>query len=210
MVVDLYVQNSLIQMYFGCGMPFVAQLLFDKMPERSVVTWNCVIAGYSELGLWEKVISLFWMMIEEGLIKPNSVTLVRVVSACTRSGDFDCGKRIYRYIVENGISLSLNLRNALMNMFMAFGDIKFARKLFNELPNPDVVSWTTLISGYSRVGLIREAHEAFDQMPERNIVAWNAIMAGYVLNGCFREALLLYKEMLVSYFLRFVSLWSGV
>ncbi|KAH0452083.1 hypothetical protein IEQ34_019382 [Dendrobium chrysotoxum] len=197
MVVDSYVQNSLIQVYFGCGWPFVAQLLFDKMPARSVVTWNCVIAGYSELGLWEKVISLFWMMIEEALVEPNLVTFVRVVTACSKSDDFDSGKKIYRYIVENGVSLSLNLGNALMNMFMKFGDIKLARELFDELPMPDVVSWTTLITGYSRVGRIREAHEVFDRMPDRSIVTWNAIIAGYILNGLFKNAVLLYKEMLV-------------
>ncbi|KAK8954013.1 Pentatricopeptide repeat-containing protein [Platanthera zijinensis] len=153
LLVDSYVHNSLIQMYFGCQRPSDAHLLFDKMPERSHVTWNCVIAGHSASGSWDKVISLFWMMVEEALVVPNLVTL--------------------------------------------FKDIKLARELFDKLPNPDVISWTTLVSGYSGAGLVKKAREVFDKIHGRNIVASNAMIAGYVLNGLFEEALILYKEILV-------------
>nr|XP_010923534.1 pentatricopeptide repeat-containing protein At1g31430 [Elaeis guineensis] len=195
-VADPYVQNSLVRMYFGCGRSRDGQLLFDKMPERSVVAWSCVIGGYAELGLWERVKSLFRMMVSEFHCVPNSVTLVRVITACVRSGDFELGKWVHQYIKENGVPLCLNLRNALMNMYAKFGEMGEARRLFDQMPEHDIVSRTTLLSGYASMGHLTLAHEIFDKMPDRNVVAWNAMIAGYVLNGCFEEAILLYKEML--------------
>ncbi|MQL90748.1 hypothetical protein Taro_023358, partial [Colocasia esculenta] len=196
--VDTYVQNTLIQLYFSCGNSLIARQLFDGMPNRSVVTWNCVIAGYAELGFWEDVKSLFWLMIEEfALESPNSVALVRMLTACTRSGDFEMGKRVHKYMVHNAVDMSLNLANALMNMYAKFGKMDEALMLFRAMPNWDVVSWATLINGYMGIGRFEIARELFDDMPERNIVAWNTMISGYVLNRRFRDALLLFKEMMV-------------
>lgn len=208
-VADPYVQNSLVRMYFGCGRSGEGQLLFDKMPERSVVAWNCVVGGYSELGFWEKVKSLFKMMVSEFYCVPNSVTLVRAITACARSGDFELGRCVHQYVRENGVPLCLNLGNALMNMYAKFGEMGEARRLFDQMPEHDIVSWTTLLSGYASVGRPRLARELFDKMPDRNVVAWNAMIAGYVLNGCFEEAILLYKDMLVRTHLT-NSLWTAV
>lgn len=195
-VTNPYVQNSLVRMYFGFGRCRDGQLLFDKMPERSVVAWNCVIGGYAELGLWEKVKSLFRMMVTESHSVPSSVTLVRAITACARSGDVELGKWVHQYIMENEVPLCLNLSNALMNMYAKFGEMGEARRVFDQMPERDVVSWTTLLSGHASVGHLRPARELFDKMPDRNVVAWNAMIAGYVLNGCFKEAILLCREML--------------
>ena len=78
-------------MYFECGRSNDARKVFDKMSERNVVSWNSVIGGYAELGLWEDVISLFQAMVDEFLVKPNLVTLVRAVIACCRLGDIEMG-----------------------------------------------------------------------------------------------------------------------
>lgn len=110
---DIYVLNSMIQMYFGCGRSSYAQLLFDRMTKRNVVTWNRVIAGYAELGLWEDVKSSFKQMVGE-LVVPNSVTLVRVVTACTRSGDLETGVMVHRYLIDNGLALGVQLGKLLL------------------------------------------------------------------------------------------------
>ncbi|OAY79508.1 Pentatricopeptide repeat-containing protein, partial [Ananas comosus] len=194
---DSYVQNALIGLYFGCGRSGDAHLLFEKMPERSAVSWSCVIGGYAELGLWEKVKSLFRTMVGEFRVAPNSVTLVRVVAACTKSRDFELGTKVRRYICEKGVSLGLNLGNGLVNMYAKMGVMEEAERLFRRMIERDVVTWTTLLAGYAAVRRIETAREVFDKMPHRNVVAWNAMLSGYVSNGCFEAAMLLYNEMLV-------------
>ncbi|KAK9160881.1 hypothetical protein Syun_007222 [Stephania yunnanensis] len=178
---NLYVVNAVIRLYAKCGELMDARCFFDKMPERSVVSWNVIIMGYAESGEWEEVKSLFRLMVEECCFKPDAITLVRMVTACTRTEDCDSGKRVHEYIDENGVVLSLHLRNALMNMYVKFKEMGKACQLFNLMSERDVVSWTTLVSGYAGLGHLEIAVKLFDQMPNRNVVAWNALITGYAL-----------------------------
>eukprot|EP00268_Persea_americana_P053993 TRINITY_DN6153_c0_g2_i2.p1 TRINITY_DN6153_c0_g2~~TRINITY_DN6153_c0_g2_i2.p1 ORF type:complete len:735 (-),score=123.38 TRINITY_DN6153_c0_g2_i2:171-2105(-) len=196
-IADTYVQNALIKFYCECRRIGDARKVFDKMSERSDVSWNCIVGGYAELGCWEDVKVLFWSMVEQFSVAPSFVVLVRMLNACTRSGDYHSGRRVHRYIEENGVGLSLNLGNALMNMYVKFGEMGVARQLFFRMPDRDVVSWTTLVSGYAGLGCLKASREIFDTMPERNVVTWNAMISGYVHNACFKEAVLLFEEMLV-------------
>ncbi|XP_026459488.1 pentatricopeptide repeat-containing protein At2g13600-like [Papaver somniferum] len=195
---DSYVQNAMIQMYSKCGQLIDARQVFDKMPDKNVVSWNSIITCYAELGRWEDVKILFWLMVEESFLTPNSITVVKMISACSKSGDFEAGKWVHQYILENGIQVCLNLGNTLMNMYAKMGEIKEARRLFDQMSEQDVVSWTTLVTGYAASGSLDIAREIFDRIPNRNVIAWNAMFAGYVSNGCFLEAVLLFRDMLVS------------
>ncbi|XP_062082770.1 pentatricopeptide repeat-containing protein At5g66520-like isoform X2 [Humulus lupulus] len=70
-----------------------------------------------------------------------------------------------------------------------------ARRVFDSMPLRDVVSWTTLIAGYSQCGFVDEAFQLFELMPERNAVTWNAMIASYVQNNRFHEAFALFRRM---------------
>lgn len=73
-----------------------------------------------------------------------------------------------------------------------------ARKLFDEMPERDVVSWNLMISGYmSRQGgkAIEEARNLFYEMPERDCVSWNTMISGYAKNGRIAQALELFNSM---------------
>lgn len=63
------------------------------------------------------------------------------------------------------------------------------------MDQPDVVSWTTMISGLSKLDMVDDARELFDRMPQRNSVSWNAMIAGYTQNGRFKEAFELFDRM---------------
>ncbi|OVA03477.1 Pentatricopeptide repeat [Macleaya cordata] len=168
-VADPYVQNGLIQMYSKCEKLFDARCLFDNMSDKTVVSWNTIITCYAELGRWDDVKNLFWSMVELSFSAPNSITLVKMISACTKSGDFEEGKWVHGYIEENGIGLSLNLGNSLMNMYAKIGEMSEAHRLFDQMFEQDVVSWTTLVSGYAGLGCLGPARELFDRMQCRSL-----------------------------------------
>ena len=61
---------------------------------------------------------------------------------------------------------------------------------------PNVVSYTTLISGYMKKEMLDDALALFRKMPERNVVSWNAMISGYSQMGYNEEAENLFVEML--------------
>jgi pentatricopeptide repeat protein len=80
-------------------------------------------------------------------------------------------------------------------MYVTFQALEEARRVFHTIPHPDSVSWTSLISGYSKWGLIDEAFTIFQLMPQKNSASWNAMMAAYVQTNRFHEAFALFDRM---------------
>ncbi|KAJ0959791.1 hypothetical protein J5N97_000519 [Dioscorea zingiberensis] len=70
-----------------------------------------------------------------------------------------------------------------------------AFELFERMPQRNVVSWSTLVSGYSKVGDMGMARMMFDRMPFKNLVPWTIIISGYAQKGLAKEAIMLYDQM---------------
>lgn len=80
---DLFVQNSLINMYGKCGEISLSCAVFDKMEQRSVASWSSLIAAHASLGMWEKCLEIFRDLGSEGCWRAEESMLVNVISACT-------------------------------------------------------------------------------------------------------------------------------
>lgn len=97
--------------------------------------------------------------------------------------------------------------NNLIAMYSSFRELGSARRMFDEnYILIDVVSWTTLISGFSNSGQIDEARKIFELMPLKNTVSWNAMISGYARSGRLSEARTLFDEMPV----RDAASWSAM
>ncbi|GMH00689.1 hypothetical protein Nepgr_002528 [Nepenthes gracilis] len=71
-----------------------------------------------------------------------------------------------------------------------------ARKVFDEMPDRDVVTWTTIISGYLKCGMLREARRLFDRGDSvKNVVTWTAMVGGYIRMNQISEAEKLFNQM---------------
>uniref|UniRef100_A0A5B7BSG4 Uncharacterized protein n=1 Tax=Davidia involucrata TaxID=16924 RepID=A0A5B7BSG4_DAVIN len=76
------------------------------------------------------------------------------------------------------------------------GRIAEARRVFDEMPDLEVITWTTMISGYIKCGMIREARKLFDRVDaNKNVVTWTAMVSGYIRIDCIFEAEKLFNEM---------------
>ena len=76
------------------------------------------------------------------------------------------------------------------------GRIMEARRLFDEMREPDVITWTTVISGYIKCGMIEEARRLFDRVDaKKNVVTWTAMVGGYIRSNKISDAEKLFNEM---------------
>lgn len=89
------------------------------------------------------------------------------------------------------------MQTALVDLYSkSRHDIHIARKMFDEMSEKNVISWTAMISGYTRHGDIESAMSLFENMPERDVPSWNSVIAGCTQNGLFSEAISLFKRMI--------------
>eukprot|EP01018_Ginkgo_biloba_P009795 Gb_07755 [translate_table: standard] len=191
---DVFVGSALVDMYAKCASLQDARHVFDKMPERNVVSWNAMIAGYAQNGFCDEAVKLFQQMQLRGM-KPNSVTFASVLPACGNSATLQQGKEVHEDIIRSGVEFNVFVGSALVDMYAKCRSVEDARNVFDRLPYIDVVSWNAMITGYALNEHVYEALMIFHKMPKRNVVSWNSMIAGFAQNGRFDEALKLFRQM---------------
>ncbi|XP_010244164.1 PREDICTED: pentatricopeptide repeat-containing protein At2g29760, chloroplastic-like [Nelumbo nucifera] len=191
---DVFVLNSLILGYSGCGPVDYARKVFDELPERDLISWTVVLNGYVRSGRAKEAVELFFLMREEQVMF-DEVVVVAVFTACAQLRDLHLSRRLESLVRECKVGFNSYMSNALIDMYSKCGSIIDARKHFDEMVDKDVVSWNSMVSAYGRAGNADEARKLFDQIPVKNEISWSALLNGYVQNGAFKEALLLFSEM---------------
>ncbi|KAH7524487.1 hypothetical protein FEM48_Zijuj06G0124400 [Ziziphus jujuba var. spinosa] len=113
--------------------------------------------------------------------------LSRIATAlrhCGRVQAFNHGKAFHSHLVKTGCLNDIFLANNLISMYVAFHDSKDARKVFDEMPDKNVVTWTTMVSAYNDVGRHGEALGLFNHMLESESGTPNGFMYSAVLRAC--------------------------
>lgn len=89
--------------------------------------------------------------------------------------------------------------NWLITRLSKDGKLYEARKVFDGMPDKDVVTWTTVITGYIRCGMMEEARRLFDRVDsEKNVITWTAMVSGYIRLKRIKEAERLFLQMPVK------------
>jgi pentatricopeptide repeat protein len=201
---NLFVQTNLVNLYAaggGANGVGYARSVFDEMDERTVVSWNSLLAGYIRCGDIDEARRIFDEMPERNVIswttmisgcahngrcrqalslfgemrrahvELDQVSLVAALSACAEIGNLNLGRWIHGYIEER-----MSVRN---------------QPLLVSLNN-------ALIHMYASCGVIDEAYKVFSKMPRKNTVSWTSIITGLAKLGRGEEALSVFRSMLGS------------
>ncbi|XP_047327086.1 pentatricopeptide repeat-containing protein At3g03580 [Impatiens glandulifera] len=159
---DVVVGNALLSIYFKFDMPIDCGVLFNDMVVRDTVTWNTVICGYFQSGLFDESMKLFLEMVHN--FEPDSLTITSVVQACCQVGDFRLGKLVHGYMIRKGCDCDTTASNVLLNMYSRFGNVMAAETVFEQTRFKDLVSWNSLINCCSRNGFHSKSIELLNAM----------------------------------------------
>ncbi|XP_057841515.2 pentatricopeptide repeat-containing protein DOT4, chloroplastic [Cryptomeria japonica] len=160
---DAHLQHTLINAYVKFRKMEDAFQVFDEMPNRMVRSWNIMIAAYARQGFAEKALALFRLM-QDARFRPDQHTFSTILVACAKLRDLEEGMKIHDEVVEGGFLSDVFVANGLIDMYAKCGTLEAARHVFNQMPTRDVVSWTSMITGYAHNRWGEEALELFRQM----------------------------------------------
>lgn len=199
---DSFVQSALVTFYAKSSNLSIARTVFDKMPDRTIVAWNSMIAGYEQNGLPKEALVLFSEMRALN-ISPDSATLAIVLAACSQLGSLNMGCWVHDYIISNDIEVNVILGTSLINMFSRCGNVSKAREVFDKMPERNVIVWTAMISGYGMHGYGNQAMELFHEMrstgPPPNNVTFVAVLSACAHAGLVHEGQRAFKSMKQNY-----------
>nr|XP_010926234.1 pentatricopeptide repeat-containing protein At4g19191, mitochondrial [Elaeis guineensis] len=202
---DVSFMNTLIAFYSKCGDVDAAQYCFNNMSERTPVSWTALISGYAENGYTDEAMDLFHAMEAAGE-RPDAVTVVAVLSACSQMGALDLGRSMNRYAIANGFEGTVLVCNALIDMYAKCGSLGEARRLFDVMHRRTIVSWTAMIMGYAINGDFTEALDLFSQMVKSglkpNHVTLLAVLQACAHGGLLEKGLVFFDMMSKVYHIR--------
>jgi pentatricopeptide repeat protein len=184
---DVSVGSALVDMYVKCGNIEQAHDVFKQMPLRNAISWTAMIAGYSLNGHAMEALRLFREMVRAG-VEPDSKAFVSVLPACANLGALVLGMEIHEHIIRNGLQEDVFAASALVDMYAKCGDIDKSRHLFDKMQERNVVSWTSMISGYAIHGYGKEAIELFEQMQHSGLKP-NHVTLVCILSACCHAGL---------------------
>lgn len=189
---DVISWTSLVVAYASSHRLEEARLTFDRMPERNAVSWTALISGYEQNGEGEAALGLFGRMMEEG-VGPTPYTLVSVLSACAGLGLIARGKQVHAFLIRrcHGLdSFNIFTSNCLIDMYAKCGDMASAATVFDAMPERDIVSWNSMVTGFAQNGHGKQSLAVFEQLLKAGITPNHTTLLG-VLSACSHAGLVL-------------------
>jgi pentatricopeptide repeat protein len=183
---EIAVATSLIDMYAKCGALAKAREVLRLMPERDAVSWTALMSGYTEHGHGHEALGCLQEMAEEG-ISPDAVTYVCALKACGIIRSLEAGKQIEAELIGRGLldfGRNLVLGNALVDMYAKCDALESAEDAFGRLSVRDVVSWNSLLSGYTQCKRSEEALGLFRRMQNEERVRPDEVTYTCALRAC--------------------------
>ncbi|KAJ7295315.1 hypothetical protein O6H91_Y197900 [Diphasiastrum complanatum] len=148
---DIFVANALVDMYGKCGALLDARQVFDRISKPDVISWNTMIAGYCNHGKSEEAVKLFWQMED---VKPNRVTFISILSACSHLGLVAEGRLVFESMTQHYAYV------------------------------PTIEHYTCMVDLLGRAGLLIEAYRLIKSMlvsPNGDI--WRALLGACNIHG---------------------------
>ncbi|KAL7141965.1 hypothetical protein ABFS83_08G090000 [Erythranthe nasuta] len=145
---DIFVGNSLIDMYMKCASVEDGNRVFRKMVERDGVSYNAMIVGYAQNGQGNEALALFKEMLAVSEMKPDHVTMIGVLCACSHAGLVEEGCRYFDSMSRKfGLKPLKDHYTCMVDLLGRAGRLIEAKNTILSMPmNPDSVVWGSLLS----------------------------------------------------------------
>ncbi|CAL9063472.1 unnamed protein product [Musa banksii] len=192
---DVVLHNHILNTYGKCGSPDDARRLFDAMPDRNLVSWTSMISGCSQNGRDLEAVELYLGVLRSGL-HPDQFALGSVVRAGSGLRDVELGKQLHCHALKSESGADRIVQNALVTMYARLDRIDDAAIVFERIAEKDVISWGSMIAGFSKQGHELEALHLFKEMISSGVHCPNEFHFGSGFSACGDIGIIEYGEQM--------------
>ncbi|KAF8388119.1 hypothetical protein HHK36_026785 [Tetracentron sinense] len=197
---NAYEANALVVMYARCGRMGEAVRVFREMDEKDNISWNSMLSGFAQNGLYNEAIEFFCEMQDVGK-KPDQVSIISIVSAFVHLGNLLNGMELHAYAIRHGLDADLQVGNMLIDMYAKFYCTNYMGRVFDKMSDKDFISWTTIIAGFAQNHCHFEALELFREVQMEGMKV-DAMMIGSILLACRGVRCSSYVKQIHNYIIR--------
>ncbi|KAH6837166.1 Tetratricopeptide repeat superfamily protein [Perilla frutescens var. hirtella] len=160
---DVFVATSLLHFYGGYGFVSEAEMIFEELPGRNVVSWTSLMVNCANSGLFFKVVDLYQRMRRIGT-SCNQNTFTAVISSCGALDDEFLVHQVLGHVTKSGLQSDVSVSNSLISVYGGFNRIQVASYIFNEMKERDTISWNSILAAFTRNGFSEESVRYFHLM----------------------------------------------
>ncbi|XP_054807613.1 putative pentatricopeptide repeat-containing protein At1g64310 isoform X2 [Prosopis cineraria] len=160
---DPFYATQIIRQYAANGDVNSAHHVFDKTSTRSVYLWNSLIRAYAQAQRFGNAFALFNNMLTTNT-RPDNFTYACIVRACSENFDSATLRLAHGRAIVSGLGSDSICCSALVTAYSKLGLVNEASGVFDGIPEPDLVLWNSLITGYGYSGLCDKGMQTFNSM----------------------------------------------
>ncbi|XP_020597769.1 pentatricopeptide repeat-containing protein At5g16860-like isoform X2 [Phalaenopsis equestris] len=164
---DKVTWNALIASYAQNGLfEESLQLLRDMKVcsfDLDVVTYSGIISSLTQNNMSNEAMVVFNELLNDGL-KPDVVAIASVLPSISQIFCLDYCKETHGYSFRNSLETDRRVRNALVSVYSKCGSVQYAKEVFEKIKDRDVISWSSMVVGYSQNQYFGESLETLRQM----------------------------------------------
>ncbi|XP_056682574.1 putative pentatricopeptide repeat-containing protein At5g08490 isoform X2 [Spinacia oleracea] len=209
---ETLVGNSLVSMYAKCGLVHdCAYASFCEINDKDVISWNALIAGFSESGFCNDAYVFFRHMLL-GPVAPNYATLASILPVCAtldRDIAHNLGRELHAYALRHSeLQKDVFVVNALMSFYLRMGVLEGAEALFAGMTSRDLVSWNVIIAGYASNNVYSKAVHLFHNLVSEKMLKPNSVTLISVLPACGHLQNVQMVKQIHGYIFQFPALYA--
>ncbi|CAH9066709.1 unnamed protein product [Cuscuta europaea] len=194
------VSNAAITMYSHCNDFKAILLVFDRIKERDVVSWNSIIAYYAQQDNMFGEAILAYLAMQREQVFPDQFTLGSLLSNSHSVIDVEM---ILSIAIKSGLILKIEVSNSLISSLSMFGEIERAYRFFRDnMLSKNLVTWNAIISGCQSNGLPVQGLNLFSELMGIGLTP-NASTLSIVLSLCATIPSLPHGKQIHGYILKF-------
>ncbi|CAL5035218.1 unnamed protein product [Urochloa decumbens] len=140
-------ETSIVKLYAKCGYILLAERCFRRILHKDLVSWSSMIEAFTINGHGKEALTLFNQMLEEG-IKPNGVTFLSLLSACSHSGLVNEARELFDFMTKTfRLAPNLGHYTCMVDVLGRSGNLEEALQVISDIKvKPDGRIWGALLA----------------------------------------------------------------